>query len=124
MMSKRENLKKAIDSGKLVVAPGVFDLISVRIASQMDFDCLYMTGYGTVASYLGLPDAGLATLTDMANRVSAFCNTSHLPIICDGDTGYGGLLNVAHTVTTYERAGASAIQLEDQEFPKKCGHTS
>ncbi len=92
-------------------------------ASQMNFECLYMTGYGTVASYLGLPDAGLATLTDMANRVSAFCGVSELPIICDADTGYGGLLNVAHTVRTYEQAGASAIQLEDQEFPKKCGHT-
>lgn len=123
MMSKRENLKKAIDSGKLVVAPGVFDLISVRIASRMNFDCLYMTGYGTVASYLGLPDAGLATMTDMVNRVSAFSSISRLPVICDADTGYGGLLNVAHTVRSYEKAGAAAIQLEDQEFPKKCGHT-
>jgi len=123
MTTQKKKLSEVLRAGELIVAPGVYDLISVRIASQMDFDCLYMTGYGTVASYLGLPDAGLATLTDMANRVSAFCNTSHLPIICDGDTGYGGLLNVAHTVTTYERAGASAIQLEDQEFPKKCGHT-
>lgn len=123
MTTQKKKLSEVLRAGELIVAPGVYDLISVRIASQMDFDCLYMTGYGTVASYLGLPDAGLATLTDMVNRVSAFCNTSHLPIICDGDTGYGGLLNVAHTVTTYERAGASAIQLEDQEFPKKCGHT-
>jgi len=123
MTTQKKKLSEVLRASELIVAPGVYDLISVRIASQMDFDCLYMTGYGTVASYLGLPDAGLATLTDMANRVSAFCNTSHLPIICDGDTGYGGLLNVAHTVTTYERAGASAIQLEDQEFPKKCGHT-
>ncbi|NYT84785.1 isocitrate lyase/PEP mutase family protein [Pollutimonas harenae] len=123
MSVSKKKLSQVLQPGKLVVAPGVYDLISVRIASQMNFDCLYMTGYGTVASYLGLPDAGLATLTDMANRVSAFCSTSHLPIICDGDTGYGGLLNVAHTVRTYEQAGASAIQLEDQEFPKKCGHT-
>lgn len=123
MTTQKKKLSEVLRAGELIVAPGVYDLISVRIASQMDFDCLYMTGYGTVASYLGLPDAGLATLTDMANRVSAFCNTSHLPVICDGDTGYGGLLNVAHTVATYERAGASAIQLEDQEFPKKCGHT-
>ena len=119
----RARLRSLIEPGKLLVAPGVFDLISVRIASQMDFQCLYMTGYGTVASYLGLPDAGLATMTDMANRVSAFTGATHLPMICDGDTGYGGLLNVAHTVRTYQQAGASAIQLEDQEFPKKCGHT-
>lgn len=123
MTSSRKNLKTAVNSGKLVVAPGVFDLISVRIASRMNFECLYMTGYGTVASYLGLPDAGLATLTDMVNRVAAFSSISKLPIICDADTGYGGLLNVAHTVRSYEQAGAAGIQLEDQEFPKKCGHT-
>jgi 2-methylisocitrate lyase-like PEP mutase family enzyme len=89
----------------------------------MGFECLYMTGFGTVASYLGLPDAGLATYTDMVNRVAAFCGGTNTPMICDGDTGYGGLLNVAHTVRGYEQAGAAGIQLEDQEFPKKCGHT-
>lgn len=123
MTTNRKKLKTAINSGKLVIAPGVFDLISVRIASRMNFECLYMTGYGTVASYLGLPDAGLATLTDMVNRVEAFSHISRLPVICDADTGYGGLLNVAHTVRSYEKAGAAAVQLEDQEFPKKCGHT-
>jgi 2-methylisocitrate lyase-like PEP mutase family enzyme len=82
-----------------------------------------MTGFGTVASYLGEPDAGLATYTDMVNRVTAFCGGSKTPIVCDGDTGYGGLLNVAHTIRGYEKAGAAGIQLEDQEFPKKCGHT-
>jgi 2-methylisocitrate lyase-like PEP mutase family enzyme len=70
-----------------------------------------------------LPDAGLATYTDMVNRVTAFCGATSTPIICDGDTGYGGLLNVSHTVDGYIRAGAAGIQLEDQEFPKKCGHT-
>lgn len=123
MNNEKHKLKKILSPGKLVIAPGVYDLISVKIASQMNFDCLYMTGYGTVASYLGLPDAGLATLTDMNNRVSAFCNATRKPVICDGDTGYGGLLNVAHTVRAYEKSGAAAIQLEDQEFPKKCGHT-
>jgi 2-methylisocitrate lyase-like PEP mutase family enzyme len=96
----------------------------VKLADQMGFDCLYMTGFGSVASYLGLPDAGLATYTDMVNRVAAFCGASKTPIICDGDTGYGGLLNVANTVKGYEKAGAAGIQLEDQEFPKKCGHTA
>ncbi|AKJ67001.1 carboxyvinyl-carboxyphosphonate phosphorylmutase [Pandoraea thiooxydans] len=116
-------LKQKLAGGEILVAPGVFDMISVRLADQMGFDCLYMTGFGTVASYLGEPDAGLATYTDMLNRVSAFCGGSRTPMICDGDTGYGGLLNVAHTVRGYERAGAAGIQLEDQEFPKKCGHT-
>ncbi|WP_376790641.1 oxaloacetate decarboxylase [Cupriavidus sp. Agwp_2] len=116
-------MRELLARKRLIAAPGVFDMISVRIASRMGFDCLYMTGYGTVASYLGLPDAGLATYTDMVNRVGAFCSAATMPVICDGDTGYGGLLNVAHTVRGYERAGASVIQLEDQEFPKKCGHT-
>lgn len=121
--SARLTLKARLSQPEIVVAPGVFDMISVRLADSMKFDCLYMTGYGTVASYLGEPDAGLATYTDMLNRVTAFCAASDTPIICDGDTGYGGLLNVAHTVRGYERAGAAGIQLEDQEFPKKCGHT-
>ena len=89
----------------------------------MGFDALYMTGYGTVASHLGLPDAGLASYADMAGRVEAMARMAAQPLIADGDTGYGGLLNVRHAVRGYERAGAAAIQLEDQEFPKKCGHT-
>lgn len=123
IQTQRLNLKQKLAGDNIVVAPGIFDMISVRVADQMGFDCLYMTGYGTVSSYLGEPDAGLATYTDMVNRVSAFCGKSKTPIICDGDTGYGGLLNVAHTVRGYEKAGAAGIQLEDQEFPKKCGHT-
>lgn len=103
--------------------PGVFEMISARIADEMGFPCLYMTGYGVVASYLGVPDAGLATYTDMLDRVSKFTEICKTPIICDGDTGYGGLLNVEQTVKGYERAGALGIQLEDQQFPKKCGHT-
>jgi 2-methylisocitrate lyase-like PEP mutase family enzyme len=119
----RRTLKRKLGSGTIVVAPGIYDMISVRIADRMGFDSLYMTGFGTVASYLGVPDAGIATYTDMVNRVGAFCGASSTPIICDGDTGYGGLLNVANTIRGYENAGAAGIQLEDQEFPKKCGHT-
>jgi 2,3-dimethylmalate lyase len=89
----------------------------------MGFDALYMTGYGTVASHMGLPDAGLATYSDMVGRVAAMAGMARTPLIADGDTGYGGLLNMRHTVRGYEAAGAAAIQLEDQEFPKKCGHT-
>lgn len=121
--AKRQRLKSRLGQPGLLVAPGIFDLISARIADRMGFDVLYMTGYGTVASYLGLPDAGLATYTDMLARASAFAAGTDTPIIADGDTGYGGLLNVAHTVRGYEAAGLAGIQLEDQEFPKKCGHT-
>lgn len=116
-------LKSKFRKGKILTAPGVFDGVSVRLADAMGFDALYMTGYGTVASHLGLPDAGLASYRDMVERVRTLSELSSAPLICDGDTGYGGLLNVDHTVKGYERAGAAAIQLEDQEFPKKCGHT-
>jgi 2,3-dimethylmalate lyase len=120
---KRAFFTNRIRQPGLISAPGVFDLISTRLAKQFDFDAFYMTGYGTVASHLGLPDAGLATFSDMVGRVELIANTLDKPLVADGDTGYGGLLNVAHTVKGYEKAGASAIQLEDQEFPKKCGHT-
>ncbi|MFY8193087.1 MAG: isocitrate lyase/PEP mutase family protein [Limnohabitans sp.] len=118
----RALLKQRLSQGQLVVAPGVFEMVSAKMADQMGFEALYMTGYGTVASYLGMPDAGLATYSDMVNRVTQFTSITQTPMICDGDTGYGGLLNVMHTVRGYEAAGACAIQLEDQEFPKKCGH--
>ena len=123
MTKNAQDLRTLFAQKKLVVSPGIFDMISLKVADKIGFECLYMTGYGTVASYLGLPDAGLATYTDMVNRVTAFCAATTTPIICDGDTGYGGLLNVSHTVDGYIRAGAAGIQLEDQEFPKKCGHT-
>jgi 2-methylisocitrate lyase-like PEP mutase family enzyme len=116
------SLRQRLASRELVVAPGIFDMISARIADRMGFEALYMTGYGTVASYLGLPDAGIATFADMVSRVGSMAKGTKTPLIADGDTGYGGLLNVQYTVRGYEAAGAVAIQLEDQEFPKKCGH--
>ncbi len=123
-MSKRErpDFRSRLAKKELLVAPGVFDGISARIADQMGFEALYMTGYGTVASHLGLPDAGIATYSDMVGRVAVIANETETPLIADGDTGYGGLLNVQYSVRGYETAGAIAIQLEDQEFPKKCGH--
>jgi 2-methylisocitrate lyase-like PEP mutase family enzyme len=117
-------LKNALLEGTAcLVAPGVYDLISALIADGLGFPALYATGYGLVASYLGLPDAGLATYRDMIERIGQIVDRTKTPVIADADTGYGGLLNVRHTVRGYERAGVSAIQLEDQEFPKKCGHT-
>jgi 2,3-dimethylmalate lyase len=107
----------------LISAPGIFDMISAKLADSIGFDALYMTGYGVVASHLGLPDAGLATYSDMVGRLRQMVSGIDTPLIADGDTGYGGLLNVDFTVRGYEAAGAQAIQLEDQEFPKKCGHT-
>ena len=119
---KRQRLAARLSRPELLAAPGVFELISAKIADRIGFECLYVTGYGLVASYLGLPDAGLATYTDMVGRVSQIAAMTQTPLIADADTGYGGLLNVQHTVRGYEAAGACGIQLEDQEFPKKCGH--
>lgn len=116
-------LKDALRGGTFIVAPGVFDMISARVADRMGFPALYATGYGTVASHLGIADAGVATYTDMVSRVGRFAQMSRTPVIADADTGYGGLLNVRHTVMGYEAAGIAAIQIEDQEVPKKCGHT-
>ena len=123
-MTKRQraDLRARLRAKELLVAPGVFDGISARIADQMGFEALYMTGYGTVASHLGMPDAGIATYSDMVGRVGVIASGTTTSLIADGDTGYGGLLNVQYTVRGYEAAGAVAIQLEDQEFPKKCGH--
>jgi 2-methylisocitrate lyase-like PEP mutase family enzyme len=113
----------ALKPGHLMIAPGVFEMISARLADRLGFEALYMTGYGTVASALGVPDAGLATFSEMVGRVAQIAGGTATPLIADADTGYGGLLNVERTVKGYEAAGAAAIQLEDQEFPKKCGHT-
>jgi len=117
---KRIQLASRVRGRDFTIAPGVFDMISARIADRAQFDALYMTGYGSAASHLGLPDAGLASYTDMVGRAQNICAGTRTALIAD--TGFGGLLNVHHTVRGYEEAGVAAIQLEDQEFPKKCGH--
>jgi 2,3-dimethylmalate lyase len=121
--SVRRSLKARLRLPGMISAPGVFDMVSAKLADSIGFDALYMTGYGVVASHLGLPDAGLATYSDMLGRLRQMVDGIETPLIADGDTGYGGLLNIDFTVRGYEDAGAHAIQLEDQEFPKKCGHT-
>lgn len=115
-------LAARLRAGEFITAPGVYDMISARIADTMGFPAIYMTGSGTVASHLGLPDAGIATYTDMVSRAAQIVRGTTTPLIADADTGYGGTLNVRHTVQGYERAGVAAIQIEDQAFPKKCGH--
>ena len=113
---------KLRDGDDFIVAPGVYDMISAKMADRMGFHALYMTGSGTVASHLGLPDAGIATYTDMVSRAGRVAGGTQTPLIADADTGYGGPVNVRETVRGYEMAGVSAIQIEDQGFPKKCGH--
>ncbi len=115
-------LARRIRDGEFITAPGVFDMISARVADSMGFPAVYMTGSGVVASGLGLPDAGIATYTEMVGHAARIAVGISTPLIADADTGYGGAVNVRHTVRGYERAGVSAIQIEDQAFPKKCGH--
>ena len=102
-MSTLRELLNARPKDRVIAAPGVYDMISLRMAAAMGFEALYMTGYGAVASHLGLPDAGLASYADMVGRVEAMARMAGAPLIADGDTGYGGLLNVRHAVRGYER---------------------
>jgi 2-methylisocitrate lyase-like PEP mutase family enzyme len=123
MDTAQPTLRSILASGRFVVAPGVYEMFSAKIADRMGFAALYMTGYGVSASHLGLADAGLATYTDMVGRARTIAQGTTRPLIADADTGFGGLLNIRHTVRGYEDAGVQAIQIEDQEMPKKCGHT-
>ena len=123
MSANAQTLRRIIDSGEFIVAPGVFEMISARVADQMGFKALYMTGYGATASYLGLPDAGIATYSEMVDCAGRIARGTSTPLIADADTGYGGLLNVHRTIQGYEAAGVQGIQIEDQVTPKKCGHT-
>jgi 2-methylisocitrate lyase-like PEP mutase family enzyme len=106
----------------LVVAPGVFDGFSARAVELSGYAAAYVTGAGSSLSNFGLPDLGLITQTDMVDQIFRLGEATTLPMIVDGDTGFGSVANVVRTVRRYERAGAAAIQLEDQVFPKRCGH--
>ncbi len=119
----KPSLRAALQSGRFVAAPGLHDMIAAVVGNKVGLEFAYASGYWTTASAYGLPDAGIATYTQMLDRVATLCRVSDAAILADADTGYGGLLNVHHTVKGYESAGVVAVQIEDQEFPKKCGHT-
>lgn len=123
MVNHSKRLKDIFKAGDFILAPGVFEMFSARIADRMGFKALYMTGYGISGSYLGQPDAGLVSYTDMVGRARTIAEGCSTPLVADADTGFGGLINVRQTVRGYEAAGVQAIQIEDQEMPKKCGHT-
>jgi 2-methylisocitrate lyase-like PEP mutase family enzyme len=119
----RRRLRAAIAADDVVIAPGVFDGISASLVRRIGFGAAYMTGAGVAASGFGLPDIGLLTQTEMVERARTMVGVlGDVPLIADADTGYGPPLNVIRTVREYEAAGVAAIQLEDQAFPKKCGH--
>jgi 2-methylisocitrate lyase-like PEP mutase family enzyme len=122
MNDHAQDLRSLLNAPGLLRAPGVFDGISAHLVRRAGFAAAYMTGAGVAASGYGLPDIGLLTQTEMVSRLAVIAEASQLPVIADGDTGYGSTLHVIRTVRDYERAGAAAIQLEDQAFPKRCGH--
>jgi 2-methylisocitrate lyase-like PEP mutase family enzyme len=121
--SARQHLRTLLDKRELVIAPGVFDGITAHLARRTNQAAAYMTGAGVAASGFGLPDIGLVTATEMAERARMLVGVlGDVPLIADADTGYGAAMNVVRTVQLYEQAGVAAIQLEDQVFPKRCGH--
>lgn len=118
----QKQLRDMFNRPGLIVAPGAYDAWSARLVEMAGFPAVYMTGYGVSASVLGQPDIGLLTMTEMARQAKNMAKAVSVPLIADGDNGYGGVLNVIRTVQEYEQAGVAAIQLEDQVLPKRCGH--
>jgi carboxyvinyl-carboxyphosphonate phosphorylmutase len=122
-MRVTRRLRELLAGPDLVVAPGAYDGLSARLIAQAGFSLVYMTGFGTAASVLGQPDVGLLTMSEMVGRAAALAAvTGDLPLIADADTGYGNPINVRRTIREYERAGVAGLHIEDQVWPKKCGH--
>ncbi len=120
MNEQRSRLRDLLAGSEMIVAPFVFDCIQAKLATAAGFEAVYMTGFGTAAAR-GYPDLGLLTMTEMVANARAISRSVNVPVICDADTGYGNPLNVWRTVREYEDAGAAAVHLEDQVFPKRCG---
>ncbi len=123
MSEAARRLRESIDGSRPVLAPFVYDALQAKIAEAAGFEAVYMTGFGTAAAR-GYPDLGLLTMTEMVNNVRSIARAVKIPVICDADTGYGNPINVARTVAEYEDAGAAALHIEDQVWPKRCGYLS
>ena len=117
-------LRSKLEQRRGLLVPGAADALSARVIASLDFEAVYITGAGVTNTFLGMPDLGFISLPELAQQTSAIREAVELPIIVDADTGFGNALNVRHTVQVLERAGANAIQIEDQIFPKRCGHFS
>ena len=120
-MNKPAKLRQLLRGEAMLVAPGAYDCITARTIAQAGFDAVYMTGAGTAAT-LGYPDYGLVTMSEMADNAGRLASAVDVPLIADADTGYGNELNTTRTVREYERRGVAGLHIEDQGFPKKCGH--
>ena len=122
--SPNRRLRALIARRKAVLLPGAANALAARVIEDLGFEAIYVTGAGVSNTFLGMPDIGLLTVTELAEHVAAMRDAVGLPLIVDADTGFGNAVNVGRSVRSLERAGASAIQLEDQDFPKRCGHFS
>jgi 2-methylisocitrate lyase-like PEP mutase family enzyme len=120
-MPQAARFRELLRRDGMTVAPGAYDCITARMIARAGFDCVYMTGAGTAAT-LGYPDFGLVTMSEMVDNAGRIAGAVELPVIADADTGYGNELNVSRTVREYEGRGVAGIHIEDQGFPKKCGH--
>ncbi len=120
-MPQASRFRELLKRDGMVVAPGAYDCITAKLIEQAGFDAVYMTGAGTAAT-LGYPDFGLVTMSEMVGNAGRIAAAVELPVIADADTGYGNELNVFRTVREFERSGVAGIHIEDQEFPKRCGH--
>lgn len=123
MTSAPDTLSALLDAPDIILAPGAYDALSAKLAAQAGAKAVYMTGFGVAGSTLGVPDIGLMSATEMADRARALASAAGpVPVFADGDNGHGGPLNAARLTRLYEQAGVACIQLEDQVFPKRCGH--
>ncbi len=118
-----ERLRELLNRPGLTAVPGCYDAFSARLVERAGYPSAYLTGFGVAASHLGLPDLGLLSFGEMAERAAAVASAIRIPLIADADTGFGGELSAYRTVRAYARAGVAAVQLEDQVAPKRCGHT-
>ena len=121
-MAEKSTLKQRLSKKPIVVAPGVFDALTAHIAERAGFETLYVSGAAIAYTRLGRPDIGLVSMSEAADTLSLIRDRVEANLVVDADTGYGNALNVVRTVQRFEKAGANAIQLEDQDFPKRCGH--
>ncbi len=117
-------LRTRLSASEILIAPGVYDGLTANLATQAGFEALYLSGAAVAYTRLGRPDIGLTTASEMADTMALIADRTDLPVIMDADTGFGNALNARRTMQSYERAGAAALQVEDQSYPKRCGHLS
>lgn len=122
MTTQAARLKSILARREAVIMPGTPNALFANVIQELGYECAYVTGAGVTNMYLGMPDVGLITMSEMVQHVSAIAEAVDIPLLVDGDTGFGNPVNTYRTVRAYERAGAAGIQIEDQDFPKKCGH--